>query len=620
MGRIGLSDRDNPAVEGKMYPLMESNQQTGKKIWLNPMQLTVYNFGARVILLRSGRGTGKTTILGLRLTNCVQTIPRSTGLFLGNSIKQLYVRTLPNTTKSIEMLTGLKEGVHFFRGHAPKSSKFVEPFTRPRIWENVVHFYNGSCVMACSLAVTGSANSINAAYLIGDECKFLNMKKVQSEVLPALRGDSYPHPGWIASGTVQKPGNPYYLSQTWASDAGITAKEREWEKEKEHQTDDVNEEIAQMLAELNLCPELATAQRFINRLNHLRCQSRVYFNFSSIENLSMLGEEYLQTMKRQMPDLLFRVQILGEDITATRDGFYYNFDEEVHCYHTQDDDDMQLLHTKFIAKYKKEYYDQSSGLTRKVDYEAIDLDATSACDDCSLDSDLQWDKPLWMAPDIGANLSCMVVGQPRHVDGADYFYVLKTFFVKNQEKLETLCRNVVRYYMPKIKGACPDCFLVTDSTMRQGQSYGTELNESTRYDKVMIDHLSGGKRKNGFKVTERHIGAPMTQEGRYRFINSLFSGEGKMMIRVNLEQNEYLVAAWQAAQVKITKNAKGNVVFKKEKGKEKYLSEDGVAGRKEERTDVTDAADLLFCGVRWNGSSMHSGGFGGLAFSVPRSF
>lgn len=620
MGRIGLGKDFNPATEGKMYPLAGPGQEEagGKKIWLNPMQLQAYNFGSRVLLIRAGRGTGKTTILGLRLTNCVQTIPRSTGLFLGNSIKQLYIRTLPNTTKSIEMLTGMKEGLHFFRGHAPKSAKFIDPFTRPRIWENVVHFYNGAVVMACSLGVTGSANSINAAYLIADECKFLNMKKLQSEVLPSLRGDSYPHPGWRASGTLQNPGNPYYLSQTYVSDAGVTAREKEWEKEKENQTDEINGEIAQMLAELNLCPELATAPRFINRLNHLRCQSRVYFNFSSVENLSMLGEEYMDTMRRQMPDLLFRVQILGEDLTATKDGFYYNFDETLHCYVTKDDDDMQMLHSKFLVKYKKEIFDSKAGITRKVDYEAIDLEATAGVDDCTLDSDLQWDEPLWMAPDVGANLSCMVVGQVRRMDGVDTLVVLKTFFVKNQEKVETLCRNVLRYYAPKLRAGCRDCFLVTDSTMRQGQSYATELNESTRYDRVMIECLSGGKRGSGFKVYEKHIGQPMQHMARYRFINSLFSGEGKMMIRINHEQNEFLIAALQAALVKVTKNAKGETAIKKDKSREKYSAE-LTAGQKETRTDVTDAFDLLCCGVRFNKGGMRSGGFAGLAFSTPRT-
>ena len=94
-------------------------------LYLNPAQLTVYNFGSRTTTVEAGRGTGKTDgLLSPYMIRSTQSMPRGTGLFLGNSIKQLFTKTVPNTITAIERMTGLKEGIHFFRGHAPAKCKF----------------------------------------------------------------------------------------------------------------------------------------------------------------------------------------------------------------------------------------------------------------------------------------------------------------------------------------------------------------------------------------------------------------------------------------------------------------------------------------------------------------
>ena len=148
-------------------------EQRQRYIYMNPAQLLAYNFGARVTKVRAGRGTGKSTaFLAPRLLRCVQTIPRSEGLFLGNSIKQLYTKTVPQVILGVEMM-GYQEGKHFFRGHAPKKAGFKEPLKKPRVWENVIHWYNGACTYLVSMAIRASANGFNAAYLLADETRYL---------------------------------------------------------------------------------------------------------------------------------------------------------------------------------------------------------------------------------------------------------------------------------------------------------------------------------------------------------------------------------------------------------------------------------------------------------------
>ena len=105
--------------------------------------------------------------------------------------------------------------------------------------------------------------------------------------------------------------NPYYCSQLWVSDAGLTQKQCEWEKEKDYETKDVNAQIAEMLAELKYLekhsPKTAIAlsrnDNYLRKLNLLRSKSEVFWQFSSIENIAMLGgEAWLRDMKRELPD------------------------------------------------------------------------------------------------------------------------------------------------------------------------------------------------------------------------------------------------------------------------------------------------------------------------------
>ena len=71
--------------------------------YLNPAQLTVYNFGARNTTVEAGRGTGKTDgLLAPYMIRCIQSMPGGSGIFLGNSIKQLFSRTIPAIIMALE--------------------------------------------------------------------------------------------------------------------------------------------------------------------------------------------------------------------------------------------------------------------------------------------------------------------------------------------------------------------------------------------------------------------------------------------------------------------------------------------------------------------------------------
>ena len=578
---------DSDVALGKMMPMVqEAASAKGQNyLYLNPAQQLVYNFGARCVFVRAGRGLGKSTgLLALRLINCWYTIPRSEGLFLGNSIKQLYIRTFPQVVSGLEK-AGWIEGIHFFRGQAPKklitSGVFKMPIKKPRVWENVVHVYNGAVTYLVSMAVKASSNGYNASYCLSDETRYLGWRKVQEEVLPALRGDTYDHPGW------RRNENPYYLSQMWVSDAAITAAQAEWEKAENDQTDEINEQIAEMIAELNVCPELGQAKAFIEKLNRLRCQSRVFFNFSSLENAEILGEKYFADRKREMPEMMFNIQILGHKKGVAKDGYYSAFDHEIHTYMPNDEHTTDVIYSNYSKKFVG--VDASGGYSRKFEYEAPDLAATSKIRDCSLDTDVNPAEPLRIAFDFNKNINTVVTGQTGKVGGIDCLNILSSMFTKNERKLRALCGDWARYYEPQ-RQRNPNVILYYDSTAKQGGAYALEEAEDSLFFNVVKTELERRK----WVVTLVPMGAPMGHQQKIEFIHDVLTGTQRPFLRINRENNEYLLVAIDNCRVKMS--SRGPI---KDKGQEKLKSEDGIGGALETRTDITDAMDTLIIGVRY---------------------
>lgn len=576
------------------------------KVYLHRAQLEIYNWQSNITFVRAARGFGKTSLLGVNEAKCALGMPRQMGGFLGSSAKQLFTRTVPNCLKVLNQL-GFEDGVYYFRGQAPTRLRWETPLAKPRNWENVIHFQNGYVLIMLSLAVKGSANGLNLAHLMADETKYLPWQRVKEEVIPAVRGDYMPPEarkmevrrwGYGTDGRV----NPYWLSMIFCSDAGLTQSQCLWEKEENAETADVNRQIAEMLAELRFLEkrspkkavQLAQNDVFLKKLHQLRHQSTTFWNFSSIENAAMLGgEEWINRMKRELPDLMFRIQILGQKKGAARDGFYSNWDAELHTYTCDDVSTYDLIADKFTVKQKGKALDVQNWPTA-YETENIDFEqCQAAADNCSLDTDVDYGEPLRIAIDCNANLNCMIVGQTRTINGRPTLMVLKSFFVMNERKLRTLCREeFTRYYKPFLRRNGEVIFYYT-ATIKQGgaTAYAVENSENSRFDKVVISELQ----QLGWKVTDVDMGGAWPHYQKYQFINDVLSFQTTPALLINKEagRNDYLITAIENAGI-----VPGT--FRKDKSHEKLKNTDpdSMGGDPRERTDVTDALDDLLIGVK----------------------
>lgn len=609
LARTNLSDDiERVGVDGKSVRWDESLNGTMSKgkievqdelthniryFYLNPAQLTVYNFGARNTTVEAGRGTGKTDgLLAPYMIRCIQSMPGGSGIFLGNSIKQLFSRTIPAVIMALERY-GFKEGVHFVRGHAPKKLGFREPYQRPQRWDNVLHFYNGFVWYLISTAVVGSANGMSVFAVAGDEAKFIPESKFNGEIIATLRGASIKsdHPGF------NDKMNPFCKSTFLVSDAPLTPRQAWLYKRKKQDTEAVNTQIADMLAELHVLPELAEAPKFIHTLQKLRCQSSAYFRFSTLENVDILGEDFISRMQKQMPPGVFDIAIRNVENTVTKDGYYYTLNiDEIHGYRNSDDSQLEVAAKKFTKKFVTNTV--SGGRSVRVETEGIDFSEAQKSKNCIFDTDIIPGEPLRIAFDYNANINAMVVGQTPSKANTQTLKILNSLVVKNGRKLEALCGDFCKYYSPH-QGSCNEVIFYYDSTAKQGGSYASENAEDTKFYNIVKRVLG----KYGWKVTCVEMGRPMAHNQKFEFLNGCLAGTQRPLIRINIENNERtLIQAMDLTMVKQT--SKG---FAKYKDAEKLKSLDndelGETASQSGITDITDAFDTLVIGVRFHNVS-----------------
>lgn len=320
-------------------------------------------------------------------------------------------------------------------------------------------------------------------------------------------------------------------------------------------------------------------------LRELRRSAFVVRRASTLENVDVLGEEYIRQMKRDLPPYTFMVSILNVKIKKSNDGFYSNLDiDHVHGYIPDEIDPLSQ------ANFRTE---KATGIIggKKITAESYqpDLKELSERNDCRMDSDCINDLPLYLAFDYNANINTLVVGQVYQRDGLEAVNVIKSFYVKNERKLRELVDDFSHYYAPK-RAVNRDVVYYYDATAKQGASYALT---DERFYQAVIKELE----RNGWKVTAIDMGVPEKHEVKHRIINNGLAGIEYPAIRINQPNNPDLIIALQLCEVSI-----GYQGFRKDKSQEKKPeTEDNLP--LQQRTDFTDAFDSLYLGCKfWRGN------------------
>lgn len=526
-----------------------------KQVYFNRPQLMAQLIAARTTVIVAGRRTGKTDSIaapyGLKM---MQRMQGSTGGIVVPTFKHGLTNTLPGLFAAWDRW-GFKKGIHYVVGRRPPKT-FAKPITEPEDWEQCISFYNGSVAIILSQDRKGAANSLTLSWLLVDEAKFIDPVKLHQETLPANGGikshfskHSFNHAMLILSDMPQSKKGSWFLEYEKAMktdrnmeiiraiEAGVVEQWRLKQKILELRQKGV-EPPSYLRGHL---------RRLDANINKLRSIATYYREYSSVENVQLLGEQYLRDMKRDLTPLTFQTSIMCRKIGIARDGFYSSMKEA----HKYNDSDFEYLDT-------------------------IGYDFEPEAMDCRADRDLDRYRPICIGMDYNANINWIVAGQPDERLGR--LNVLKSFYVKYERKIPALVADFCQYYAHH---RCKTVVFYYDTTAL-GSNYAVN---SIDFRYTIINEFE----KHGWHVVAIPLGNPMRHDEKYNLINRGFAGLNRLTPYFNRQNNDDLILAIQSAGV-----SRGRNGFQKDKSGEKLAeSEDD---RLELRTDGTDAFDTLYIG------------------------
>lgn len=528
----------------------------GNSVYFNKPQRLTQLIGANISVIVAGRRTGKTdSIAAPFVLRNMQRMPGSTGGIVVPTFKHGLTNTLPGLFAAWKRW-GYIRGVHYVIGRKPPRS-FARPITEPADYEHVVSFYNGSCAVIISQDRPGSSNSLTLSWLLIDEAKFIDYNKLKDETLPANGGikshfgkHSCNHSIMILSDMPQTQKGSWFLHYQQKMDTEVISA-----------IEGLVYDIWHLKQRIKVCRDKGKVKQLTYQLRHkdrqlnqLRSVATYYKEYSSIENLQLLGENYIRQMKRDLTPLTFQTSILCQRIGIAKDGFYSSMREK----HKYDASDMEYLDSVAQSFYSDEEFSFSSSLSL----------------DCRSDKDLNPLAPICIGMDYNANINWIVAGQP----SGRRLNVLKSFYVKFERKLPALVDDFCSYYAHHQNKTV---IYYYDSTAL-GSNYAVN-DQDFRW--VVIHEFE----RHGWTVNDVYLGNPMRHDEKYLLINQGFAGKQRLMPFFNRQNNDDLILAIQMAGVERGRNG-----FRKQKGGEKLVeTEEDLL---QHRTDGTDALDTLYIG------------------------
>lgn len=513
------------------------------------------HIAARILYVIASRRFGKSegVIMPILLRN-IQQMPRGQHAIVAATYKQALTRTLPGTIHALNRM-GYFEGLHFYVGRkAPDKANFSLPYIQPKDWTHYIHWYNGSVCPIVSQDVQYSSNSLTLTSLIADEAKALNHSKLVDETLPAI------------TPMVYFQSCPWDGSQTYVTDMP-TNKTGLWLLDKEKDMNpDVIDLIEGLLVELFQTKQKSTDSFFYRKkiedlkkeIAFYQKEAVLFIVADILDNLEIVGESYVKDRYRDLPLNRFLTSIMSYKLKLTEGGFYAALSEK-HYYEAYD--------IAYLSNFRK---DDGS-----LDY----MRASKATFNCSQDTDIDKEQPLYIALDTNININWIVVGQPHY--NKRTLKVIKSFYAKHPRMLQEVCEDFAEYYKDLPHKRVVFYF---DHTFLQGRS---ATNRET-FHETIVRVL----RDNKFIVNDVYIGQAMKHSDKHKEIDSGLKAQRNLMPIFNKLNNEELITALERTTTTVSRDGWG-----KDKTGEK--EPDNEFNLVEHRTDGTDAFDTLYIGCNF---------------------
>lgn len=521
-----------------------------EKKHLNIPQLLFWLCKCTMNLLIFGRGTGKTEGPGAMfcLDNVLK-MPRSRGAIICRSYMNGLEVIVPALIAGWERM-GFREGEHFWCFKwPPEEFDIPKPHGKiPKKALHVISWYNGSIISLVSMDRPATANGLSADWMYIDEARLHNYQKIK-ELLPILRGNGE------FFGTLTNHG-----SILLTTDRPRTSKEKWVLNFAKQMNKDLINGVLELQHQVYLLQgklkkaESTEVDKIKKDIDYIKEQinkftkGEVYVGYAStLENIHVLGIDYIKNLKRSLSKIDYQIQVLNKDVFKVDGGFYG------------------------AVPFDDIGYDATN-------YKIVDsIKSTSTKYDCTKDTDLIYNLPIHIACDYGATFNCVAAGQMKKTRNN----ILSSFFVFHPQLIQDAIQIFCDYYKPYQKTGMNTIIFHYDHT-----AVASYANTPTKYYEDVVNTL----RSNGFKVIKRYMGKQPPHIYRYDWWAKMYSSSTRLLFPpffINRNNNTKLLVSCQLAQIKRT--SKG---FEKDKSLEK----DELADQSE-ATHLSDAFDTLAIGM-----------------------
>lgn len=236
-------------------------------------------------------------------------MPRSRGAIIADTDNTIKNRSLPSIIEKWDMM-GLIEGVDFVIGKAPPKD-WEKPYNRVKSYKNTISWWNGVVIDLVSLYSEGAARGGNYQFIIADEAALISHQKFLTNVIPTLRGCYHK----VAKLEVPSVFEPPFGSVIDRGDEVI------W------QIPFKDNPLYNSITLVSSMPWTTDGQWL---LDFEEDPDACYIEATAVDNQDVVGPDYIDRMRRTMPDIVFRIEVMNERIGKLPSGFYSEFYDTKH--------------------------------------------------------------------------------------------------------------------------------------------------------------------------------------------------------------------------------------------------------------------------------------------------
>lgn len=263
-----------------------------QEFYINKKQEEFLKGNQRIKVSVWGRGAGKSSLIGIRNRIGMSELPRAKIFFSSSTYAQILTKTMP-AIEAMWQTFGLKEYVsaedkgHYVIGKKPPK-EFIQPYSPPRKYQNVITFFNGFTIEFLSMDRPDLARG--GSYDGGDidEAALVHREHFAKVLLPSVRGNSHHFNSPMHQQVCLYTSMPWKSSGSWILDYEAKA--------------------------------LSDPDTYF------------YLEATAEDNLKVLGKDYIEILRKEMSPLEFAVEVMNQRMNRTEGQFYHEFNDQVHCY------------------------------------------------------------------------------------------------------------------------------------------------------------------------------------------------------------------------------------------------------------------------------------------------